>query len=270
MKLLIVFYAVAVVFVTAEEVVAPGTNGTNFDPQILQTRSFLDPEPVAAQLAVNGTGVNLNVPEPDDVIDTDADEDKAVSAEFDPLPLTEVKANSTSPEELVLATPNKPLTLRNPDLEKRVRWPKFDDFTKSFQKMATSSESIRALNELDRVNKEAESQIARREKESNRKLNRIKNEAIKQQYREELSSEIAKTRASIQKTIAEQKTELKSMLDNNVNYFVQQGNALVEAAKLNQTSIIAKLNPLGMKVVSIIQAHFAPTSAVMDKIAAQP
>lgn len=268
MKLLIVFYAVAVVLVTAEQAIAPNTNGTNFDPEILETRSFPDPEPIATQLAVNSTGVNLGVPEPDDVIDADADGDKAVSSEFDPLPST-VRANSTSPEDLVLATPSRPLTLRNPDLEKRVRWPKFDDFTKSFRKIASSSESTSALNELDRVNKEAESQIARREKDTLRQLNRMKNETMKQQYREELSSEIAKTRTSILKTIAEQKTELKSMLDNNLNYFVQQGNALVEAAKLNQTSISAKLNPLATKAVATIQSLFAPTSRVMDKIAAQ-
>lgn len=165
------------------------------------------------------------------------------------------------------AKSGKPLKIRSVRLEKSVRLPKLDGIIKEFNRLVKDSGSIfsSASKAIDRAQADADQQIDRRFKESNKSLNRIKDANKRNDLAKKLTTEVDEARASIRKFLDQQKATIEKVMTADNLY--EDGVKLIEKAKQTQTSIFEKLAAMGPKMSSTIQSSFAKASSVMDEIA---
>lgn len=190
----------------------------------------------------------------------DSDESDPIA---DVVSLSKEESKETAPEK-----PSKPLALRIPSLEKKIRLLKTEAATKILKRFEKDAVSIKAsaLKEMDKITSDTAKLVERRNRESVKRLLRVKDTTLRSKLETKLRTEFEKTNTSNTKYMADQKTVMEKLIDEAFGDMIKKGLDLIEKGKEKQAKAVEKLTALGPKMHDKIQSNFAALSKVMDEI----
>lgn len=167
--------------------------------------------------------------------------------------------------------PSRPLTVRRVQFQRRVGLPNLGMAARMFRdfdrQMATGNNT--GINEMERMRTDLQRQIDNRNRDSNRRIARIRDEAVRKRLGDKLKEAVTRSKAAIDQFINEQKVELRKLLDSTAGDFTKNGMESIEKMMKSQSAGIATLTALGPKMHVDIQSKFADAGRVMDEIMRQ-